>query len=295
MKDKRLTGEEEQRLAYLLEEKDLEELSLQTVLSLLWRKGPYDPFFQKDGKKCFRHPFVHLMFYYKNIIFTLSDHRFIYMLFYLTTSILGFTVSEITYSFHLLDIVNRFDTLRNVIRSVTYNLRQLMLTGLLGLIMIYIYSIIGYNFIDNMYYDSDVSAHGERTCTSMLQCYLYTLNNGLKNGGGIGDALLKPSYAEGYKTTYYFRLFFDLTFFIIINIVFLNIIFGIIIDTFAELRDEKKGIDDDMQNKCYICNIDRYTFDKSGAGFEEHIAKHHYLWNYLILYLQCKCKGSNRI
>ena len=36
------------------------------------------------------------------------------------------------------------------------------------------------------------------------------------------------------------RVIYDLSFYIIINVIWLNIIFGIIIDTFAELRDEKK-------------------------------------------------------
>lgn len=48
-------------------------------------------------------------------------------------------------------------------------------------------------------------------------------------------------------------------FFVIITFTLLNIIFGIIIDTFAELRDAKKKIDEDINNKCFICSLDRYT------------------------------------
>lgn len=36
------------------------------------------------------------------------------------------------------------------------------------------------------------------------------------------------------------RFFYDLTFYLLINVLWLNIIFGIIVDSFAELRDEKK-------------------------------------------------------
>ena len=35
------------------------------------------------------------------------------------------------------------------------------------------------------------------------------------------------------------RFFFDITFFIIINTIGFNIVFGIIVDTFSELRDER--------------------------------------------------------
>ena len=34
-------------------------------------------------------------------------------------------------------------------------------------------------------------------------------------------------------------IFFDLTFFIIVTLIGLNIVFGIIVDTFAELRDKR--------------------------------------------------------
>jgi len=33
----------------------------------------------------------------------------------------------------------------------------------------------------------------ERSCDTLLMCILTTLNNGLRNGGGIGDVLRKPS------------------------------------------------------------------------------------------------------
>ena len=40
------------------------------------------------------------------------------------------------------------------------------------------------------------------------------------------------------KHNFYMRLMFDLFFFMLVNIISLNIIFGIIIDTFAELRSK---------------------------------------------------------
>ena len=61
------------------------------------------------------------------------------------------------------------------------------------------------------------------------------------------------------KEEYYLRAIFDLSFFLIVIIMFFNIIFGIIIDTFAELRDNKRQIDEDIRNNCFICNIDRQT------------------------------------
>ena len=60
------------------------------------------------------------------------------------------------------------------------------------------------------------------------------------------------------------------------------------IDTFAELRDERQKIEDDKKNMCFICGLDRATLEKNGQTFEVHIHNDnlHYLWNY-IFYIYC--------
>ena len=39
----------------------------------------------------------------------------------------------------------------------------------------------------------------------------------------------------------------------VILIIIQNLIFGVIIDTFATLRAEKNATDDMLQNTCFIC------------------------------------------
>ena len=60
-----------------------------------------------------------------------------------------------------------------------------------------------------------------------------TLVAGLRNGGGIGDVLRSPSNNE---SLFAFRVLYDMLFFFIVIIIVLNLIFGVIIDTFADLR-----------------------------------------------------------
>lgn len=189
---------------------------------------------------------------------------------------MGSVVSEICYALHLFDIINRFQTLKNVIKSVTYNALQLGLTLVFGLTLLYIYAMVAFYFFDDNFLIGD-----ENTCTTLFQCYLTIINQGLRNGGGIGDVLLPMSYSGTNQSRYFVRFFYDLLFFASINIVFLNIIFGIIVDTFAELREKKNKMDEDMKNICYICNLDRYTFDRNADGFENHIERDHHLWNYI--------------
>ena len=74
----------------------------------------------------------------------------------------------------------------------------------------------------------------------------------------------------------------------------MNIIFGIIVNTFAQLRDEKSKNDNDMHNNCYICNFERMIFDKnSEGGFERHIEKDHNLWEYVYYIVNLSSKDSS--
>lgn len=116
----------------------------------------------------------------------------------------------------------------------------------------------------------------ERACESLLMCIVTTLNHGLRNGGGIGDILRQPSSVvrlQGhlnfsfsvlfYSFQDYFmfqenmfpaRVIYDLLFFFIVIIIVLNLIFGVIIDTFADLRSEKQQKETDLKNTCFICS-----------------------------------------
>lgn len=221
-------------------------------------------------------PFAKLLYYIKSAIFLCSDPKFTYMFFYIVVSIIAVVQSEILYCFHLLDIINRSPLLLNVVHSVTGNFRSLALTLLLMAFVIYIYALLGYYFLNDNFFVEE-----EDACASVFQCYLTSVQFGMRNGGGIAESLKIISYEKNYQTTYWIRFVYDVSFFTIITVIFLNIIFGIIIDTFAGLRDEKTAMSEDMNTKCYICGLDRYEFEKNADGFKNHIERDHQLWNYL--------------
>lgn len=70
----------------------------------------------------------------------------------------------------------------------------------------------------------------------------------------------------------------------------MNLIFGIIIDAFAVLRDDNKQKLENINNICFICSLDRTKLEKEGKGFEYHSQNDHHVWNYLfyIYYLKRK-------
>merc|ERR1712178_152700 len=65
-----------------------------------------------------------------------------------------------------------------------------------------------------------------------------------------------------------------------------------IIDTFAAMREMTESKLEDMKTTCFICNIDRYTFDRGGTPFDIHIKKEHNMWKYLFYLVYLKTKDE---
>lgn len=145
-------------------------------------------------------------------------------------------------------------------------------------------------------YDYGVNAFdsdwvGESKCNTMMECFLTMLDYGLLLGGGIGDYTESIHFKKN-TSKYFVKLAHDASFHILVKVILLNILFGIIIDTFAQLREEKRSKEDDKNNKCFICFFDRFTFDKEAQGFFHHITEDHCLWNYVYYIVHLKSKES---
>ncbi|EAR99593.3 inositol 1,4,5-trisphosphate receptor type 3 (macronuclear) [Tetrahymena thermophila SB210] len=221
----------------------------------------------------------------------IKDSHMVYLSLNILFSILGMQASKIFYSFLLIDIIDRSPVLRNVISSVTKNAKPLLLTGILGCILLTIYSNIAYYsyLSETIVYKEDENLP---ICHSPFACFLFMAGLGLRQDGGVGNILVDPDPYD--YSNYVGRYFFDMTFYIFISVLWLNIIFGIIVDAFAELRDEKKEKDKDQESKCFICNMDRDKFENEGLSFYKHRQKEHQLWNYLffIIHLKQKVQGQ---
>ena len=77
-------------------------------------------------------------------------------------------------------------------------------------------------------------------CRDSFWCLWSFINYGLRYGGGIGDVSMNDrDKVINENDTYIWRKqAFDLSFFFCVSILLLNMVAGIIIDTFAELREE---------------------------------------------------------
>ncbi|XP_027442203.1 inositol 1,4,5-trisphosphate receptor type 1 isoform X3 [Zalophus californianus] len=265
------------------------------------------------------------------------DVEFLYHLLYLLICAMGLLVHEFFYSLLLFDLVYREETLLNVIKSVTRNGRSIILTAVLALILVYLFSIVGYLFFKDdfilevdrlpnetalpeageslasefLYSDvcrvetvencsspapkeelvlaEETEQDKEHTCETLLMCIVTVLSHGLRSGGGVGDVLRKPSKEEPLFAA---RVIYDLLFFFMVIIIVLNLIFGVIIDTFADLRSEKQKKEEILKTTCFICGLERDKFDNKTVTFEEHIKEEHNMWHYLCFIVLVKVKDS---
>lgn len=58
------------------------------------------------------------------------------------------------------------------------------------------------------------------------------------------------------------RFFYDELSNIILGVIMLNIVGGIIIDTFGSLREEESAKSQDMMDNCFICGNLKADFDR---------------------------------
>ncbi|KAJ8046348.1 Inositol 1,4,5-trisphosphate receptor [Holothuria leucospilota] len=286
---------------------------------------------------------------YKPWGYMIHNTEVYYHLVYLFFCLMGLTKHPLWYGILLLDVVYREETLHNVINSVTGNWRSIALTALLALILVYLFSIVGFlllkdDFVIEVTPNKEIAGSSpplhkpddeqqfcvdkdgdfaesfaqrytdgfsssstsfveekkeeeaeppesvmENACSSLKMCIITTVNFGLRSGGGIGDVLRSPSMEE---SLFYGRVVYDLLFFFVVIIIILNLIFGVIIDTFASLRSEKEDKEEVLKNTCFICGLNRSAFDNKTVSFEEHCNEEHNMWHYLQFTVLIKVKKS---
>ena len=229
---------------------------------------------------------------------------------------------------HLADMFSLSDALGNVILSVSSRFSTLYQTTILAFIMMYIYAAIGFVLFAEYYSFESAELEGgdekdfninSARCDTIWKCFLVTVDMGLRKGD-IGTALEDISWRDIIPGTFVeecdsppgleymgclgiggndagpfimLRIIYTSTFFVLIKSILINVLFGVIIDTFGELREQAQEKQERMENECFICGLERYKFEinsTDGNGFAQHIQDDHNIWTYLyfIVYLRMK-------
>jgi hypothetical protein len=146
--------------------------------------------------------------------------QFYYFLF-LGLSIAAFFTSGYFYCFHLLHVVVDNDILKRAIESITRNGVTLLNVTVLAVIVVYIFSVIGF-----AYFREDYASSDGLFCTTLSECFASTVSYGLRSGGGIGE-MLSPDSTTGFgDKRNRERIAYDLAFWVLVSVVGMNLVLG---------------------------------------------------------------------
>ena len=193
---------------------------------------------------------------------------------------LGIVSSYATFLFslQLLTVIKFVPTIKEIV--IAFKLRFSQLISMIGFlaILIFFYSNIGFYFLSGEF-DKDVDGKKKNLCGTLLECSITYFNLGVRSGGGIGDLLDMKPYRD--TSTYWIRWVTDMIFYITVILLLLNMINGVIVSTFSQIREESNEKEEDINNKCFICNIDRVEFEKRKIMFADHLKFEHSTKTYI--------------
>ena len=163
---------------------------------------------------------------------------------------------EIVYAFLLISIINLNTTLKGITASIKVKGPELGASFLLLIFLVYFYSNLGFFYLNDNF------------------------DAGIRARGGAADQMIRISFERNTKL-YIIRIFYDITYFLICIIIMIDLVFGIILGTFSEMREEERVSDNDKINHCFLCHITREIIEKKKEDFQFHREKRHNMWIYV--------------
>jgi hypothetical protein len=162
------------------------------------------------------------------------------IIFYIFCTLMGIFYNKFFFSILLFEIIDLSPLLSSVVQSLTLNAGSLGATALFGIVLFYFYTSMAYFYQDNLAVNEGVIDHDTtQFCRSYPMCYVNMIYYGLRAGGGIGDLLQTPP-TQSRQKEYLGLVVFGLFHWITAILLLLNIVLGIIIDSFATLRAQKE-------------------------------------------------------
>jgi hypothetical protein len=247
---------------------------------------------------------------------------------------MGLAYSYFFFCFNMLELLFINRTLLAVKTAITSSYKQLLWTLLLLLVIVWIFSLLGFYFM-RILFDTNENQILKQP-VFVIDWFFYLLTQLLVDGSStidtctMTDALSSSMFRvlwlryrnEDYwastvtdeaslewerreelldgvsctmDTDHYntklMKMFFELLFSVTMLIVLMQMVFGIIIDTFGSLREQQSEVQTQKRNYCFICGIEKRRFElealkdrHTNNGFLGHIHDEHSIWDYFFYY-----------
>eukprot|EP00340_Litonotus_pictus_P003324 CAMPEP_0170527224 /NCGR_PEP_ID=MMETSP0209-20121228/12691_1 /TAXON_ID=665100 ORGANISM="Litonotus pictus, Strain P1" /NCGR_SAMPLE_ID=MMETSP0209 /ASSEMBLY_ACC=CAM_ASM_000301 /LENGTH=2613 /DNA_ID=CAMNT_0010817613 /DNA_START=128 /DNA_END=7969 /DNA_ORIENTATION=+ len=256
-------------------------LNLTSIIIFMYLRYPLEVLLSKSKylhqQMTFKWFFIYL---YDSII---SNQDINYTLFNLVVGIVGALGKKFTflYSLQLFTFNKTFLILHRIVQAFQTRFVQLANMVFLLVIFIYFYSNMGFYYLSDQFwiYDDNGKNTGESKCPNLIACFIRHFDFGQRADGGISDDLQSIPFNS--LRLFYDRFFYDMIFFICVRLLLLNMINGVIVSTFSELRENDDKKKEDRKYKCFICSIHKKEFDKQNVDYEEHTTLNHSVIQYV--------------
>ena len=213
------------------------------------------------------------------LLHIIQDTKLFYHIILMVGCILAISTQNYRFlSLLLIDIIERSSTLMYIVKSFWLPKEQIVVTLILFYLIAYYFFIFVYLFLPDQLPTYD--------CFKFADCYFTLCDQTIKNSNGIINYLVERGlflYDNLYQNP---RFWIDNWFAIIDILLVLQMVCGIIIDTFGSQRAKHSEIKEDMENICFICGLDKTELNKcycNETGFYEHTSLDHCPWNYMFV------------
>lgn len=105
----------------------------------------------------------------------------------------------------------------------------------------------------------------EKPCGHILQCFYYIFHEALSNQAKMKTFL---STAHAGSIDYPMRVIYDAVYVVWVGIILLNVITGLMVDTFSRIREEKNSRLKTLANDCFVCGLVRQNYEDMALGHE---------------------------
>eukprot|EP00928_Gymnodinium_smaydae_P003689 TRINITY_DN11302_c0_g2_i3.p1 TRINITY_DN11302_c0_g2~~TRINITY_DN11302_c0_g2_i3.p1 ORF type:complete len:421 (-),score=64.88 TRINITY_DN11302_c0_g2_i3:386-1648(-) len=200
------------------------------------------------------------------ISFFFQDEQLVFKLGLAMISFLGLHFDFLIFSVHLMDVCSQVETLSKVFAALFATWDQVVGTVGLGFSIQYVFLAIGFLTFSSGYGFADKNPID---CDALFECLLGHLDYGFRSA---------PVWAG--PGLNWWMLFFDYMYNLLVILILAAIISGIIIDTFANMRAELVERNDNQENNCFICSINRSVMERKMVKFDQHVYQDHYMWSY---------------
>ncbi|KAA6376998.1 MAG: putative Inositol 1,4,5-trisphosphate receptor itr-1 [Streblomastix strix] len=235
---------------------------------------------------------------------------------FLIASILGFASHHIFYSILIFDMISQRQEIVSVLKSVSRNLSKLLITGGVFIMILYMFAVIGYVLFSKIFIYDYADPDSVSVCNSLWTCTISLLGQFPSGGEWL---LARTLFSEAdINNPLYMRILsfiFVMVIWLLIITILFNIVSGIIVDAFFEIRSERETQLENLRNKCFICglgpdaffnlendddqnlneisqdkiqidNINNGEYGKSVVKFKLHCLNAHNPWSYFAYYTQ---------